>query len=286
MRAIVWGLTAVTFFIAGTTLTDRAAADLLRLKSGGEVRCTTISKGGSMVNCACASGSLSFPETMIQDIVRDDIAGYAAAPVSPSASQAQVYGPGTREEALVEAVGRWDVQAVKKLLEAGADINGLYYKDPPRIQIAPDFRSGRSGNTAHPSSLSTGGVSGHTPLMLAAWRGNAAMVQLLLEKGANPNVRSTLDDQGRSTALYKAVMGSNQEVVRLILSRNPDAESLETAFEAIVHGSNLKAYLDIFLEHGISAECRHRVLAWAKEKSQSRAPILEAAYLKHSNLRK
>lgn len=111
------------------------------------------------------------------------------------------------------------MNVVKKLIEDGADINGLYYLNPPRIQFAPVFVGGQSSKAAHPSSnWPTGNsFSGYTPLMLAADRGNATIVQLLLEKGANPSIRKELDDKGRSSALYRAVTGSssNQKVVRM-----------------------------------------------------------------------
>jgi ankyrin repeat protein len=180
---------------------------------------------------------------------------------------------------LVRAVAGGDVDAVSKLIEAGADINGLYYWSP-RIEAPP----GLHGAAVYVPSSPDSAHSGNTPLMLAAGRGNAIMVHLLLEKGANPNLRRSLDDKGRSSALCKAVAGhSNQEALKLILSRHPDTESVETAFASIADNKyTLMSYIDIFLKHGISVQCRQQVLMKVKKGGNKHiAYLLEEAYQKH-----
>ena len=281
MRALARSLTAsALFFLVGAALVGQAEADLIRLKSGGEIRCTTIWKEGTMVNCAWTSGNLSFPETDVAEIIYDNNAGYAGIASSAPVLEAKTYGPGTAEAELVKAAGQGNVEGVRKLIAKGADVNGLYYSGS-RFQLAPSS-SGQSVNTVYASN---GSGSGNTPLMLAASRGNTTIVRLLLEQGANPNLRSRLDDRGRSSALYKAVNASSvrQEVVRLLLSRNPDKESLETAFDYIAGNKyTIMSYVDLFLAHGISSQCRRRVLDKAKDRDhRDIVHLLEEAYRKH-----
>jgi hypothetical protein len=81
------------FIVAGAPFTDRAEADLIRLINGGEIRCTTIRKEKTVVKCGSVAGDMSFPETMIKEIVHDNSVGYAAG--SASVSEARTYGPGS-----------------------------------------------------------------------------------------------------------------------------------------------------------------------------------------------
>ena len=82
---------------------------------------------------------------------------------------------------------------------------------------------------ADPNSRSSQG--GMTPLMLAAHRGNAEIVNLLLEKGAKVNEKT---DNG-ITALLLAAYNNHAEVVKLLLGKGSDAnirvERGNTAFE-------------------------------------------------------
>jgi ankyrin repeat protein len=90
---------------------------------------------------------------------------------------------------LNEAVKREDVFEVKRLLEAGQDAN-------------------------------SGDAHGITPVMVAASRGNTALLQLLLDAGADPNVRRPGD---WSPLMRAAVAGSHRAVV-LLLSRGADPQ--------------------------------------------------------------
>lgn len=59
---------------------------------------------------------------------------------------------------------------------------------------------------------------GHTPLHSATLTGNRNMVQLLLDRGANPNFR---DNDGR-TSLHHAVAGGRDAIVLLLLEKGGD----------------------------------------------------------------
>jgi hypothetical protein len=65
-----------------------------------------------------------------------------------------------------------------------------------------------------------GAEAGCTPLFVAALNGRAQMVQLLLERGARPGLRST---RGGVHPLYAACLEGHADVVRVLLSSGGDA---------------------------------------------------------------
>ena len=89
--------------------------------------------------------------------------------------------------ALARAAEGGDLDAVKMLLAAGADVNAA-------------------------------GAYGKTPLIAAAAQGHAGIVRLLLERGAEINARKS----DGFTALISAVFFGHEEVVRTLLSHNAD----------------------------------------------------------------
>ena len=98
--------------------------------------------------------------------------------------------------------------------------------DPRATRVADALRAGdmatfRSLAAADPKVGSLRGPGGSTPLMYAVLYGDAAAARLLLDGGADPNIRN---DAG-ATALMWAV--SDVEKTRLLLDRgaNPNAKS-------------------------------------------------------------
>ncbi|HOL70854.1 MAG TPA: ankyrin repeat domain-containing protein, partial [Bryobacteraceae bacterium] len=83
---------------------------------------------------------------------------------------------------LHEAVKSGNIERVRALLDAGADVNG-------RDRL------------------------GGTPLHEAIWNGNAAIAALLIERGADVNARHT---EAGSTPLHYAVITGRVELVRLL----------------------------------------------------------------------
>jgi hypothetical protein len=65
-----------------------------------------------------------------------------------------------------------------------------------------------------------GAETGCTPLFVAALNGRAQVVQLLLERGARPGLRST---RGGVHPLYAACLEGHADVVRVLLSSGGDA---------------------------------------------------------------
>ncbi|MBA3323060.1 MAG: ankyrin repeat domain-containing protein [Pyrinomonadaceae bacterium] len=89
--------------------------------------------------------------------------------------------------ALARAAEGGDLDAVKMLLAAGANVNAA-------------------------------GAYGKTPLIAAAAQGHAGIVRLLLERGAEINARKS----DGFTALISAVFFGHEEVVRTLLAHNAD----------------------------------------------------------------
>jgi hypothetical protein len=97
---------------------------------------------------------------------------------------------------LFEAIRDADAKKLKKLLKASGDANEL-------------------------------GNGGTTPLIEAAGAGEAALVELLLEHGAEP----ALTDDTKETALMKAAANGHRDVVDLLLPHaSPDDRDLAEAY--------------------------------------------------------
>ncbi len=84
---------------------------------------------------------------------------------------------------LLQAVENDDLSNVENLLQQGVDLN-------------------------------TRDASGLTPLMVASGRGNAELVKILLDAGAD---LFAVDTRAGASALHKACQGGNVEVVRLLV---------------------------------------------------------------------
>lgn len=97
-----------------------------------------------------------------------------------------------RAYGICDAARDGDESAVKELLGKGADINST-----------------------------GGGTIDYSPLMWAAGNGNIGIMRLLLERGADPNLRN-----GRGvTALLPAAQDGRLDAVRLLLDRGANVHS-------------------------------------------------------------
>ena len=164
---------------------------------------------------------------------------------------------------------------VTDLLNAGAQV-GL-----AEALILDDLPKARAILAEH-GDITIRALSGMTPLMLAAEKGQADIVQTLLERGADPNAQ---DDRG-STALMFAVLGEGSrtptghtqwsgtremeartKIVAMLLDhhadpnlnpyfyhgrhfRNPTTDDIEETALSYAHAVNNLTAVDLLIRHG------------------------------------
>ena len=111
---------------------------------------------------------------------------------------------GLRESRLARAAERGQVAKVRKLIEQGADVNAR-----GRAQKVED------------ANFEWWLPAGRTPLYLAAQNGHVEVVQLLLDRGADPN----LGDEYGETPLHQAARRAECEIGELLLKAGADANA-------------------------------------------------------------
>lgn len=137
------------------------------------------------------------------------------------------------DEQLLSAAAKGNVEAVKALLDKGADVNA---KSP----------------------------YGVTPLWLSARRGHTAVVKLLLERGADPNARENVN---RSTPLGWAAWKGHVEVVKLLLDRG--AEGTEDVLNTGVYRNNSELVRLALAKGGLNLEALSDALAVALRNNRT-----------------
>lgn len=161
-------------------------------------------------------------------------------PVLPAEEIPGFYQQGFAEENqadryLGEAARRGDVGAVRKALAAGADIDALF----------------RMQNRFYPNKDIV------TALMIAVDYNRLSVIRLLLEQGANVNIR---DDDG-DTALVRAVNWKFFTPVRLLLEKNanPNVQDdfRKTPLMKAAAGGSL-AIADLLIQNGANVNAQDR----------------------------
>ena len=171
------------------------------------------------------------------------------------------------------------IQVIRAWIDQGADWpDALAGEAPPSVsdpQAARIMDALRQGNERlfrkqvhqYSKALNRKGPGGFTPLMYAALYGNAGSVRLLLELGADPNVKNDTN----ATALLYAL--DNPEKTRLLLARGADAnarsdEDQVPLVSAIGIRQASTAVVALLLEHGAMA---------SRVDTLGRTPLITAA---------
>lgn len=115
------------------------------------------------------------------------------------------------------AIATGKLDPIQALLDAGADPNRKADIDPATLEILREtFYKKDASVFANVNSLMKGGKK---PLHMAMEQNNTALLQALLNAGADPNQR---DNQGRTPLMTGIILGSVECIKKLLAPNNPN----------------------------------------------------------------
>jgi len=79
------------------------------------------------------------------------------------------------------------------------------------------------------ANINAASENGWTPLMLAVLHGSSAIVKLLLEHGADPNIITHSQENPSRSALVVAVSNGRFELVQVLVAHGADAQTQDAA---------------------------------------------------------
>ena len=161
---------------------------------------------------------------------------------------------------LKEAVKRGDANAVRALLQAGADASATDPDGSTPLHLAAQMESVEIADLLLKAGADATAASRYkiTPLALAASMGNAAIVERLLDAGADPNSTSEEDQ----TALMSASLNGNVDAILALLHRGAKLNAAEsfkgqTALMFAAGHGNTKA-VEMLQEFGADLKARSK----------------------------
>jgi len=160
---------------------------------------------------------------------------------------------------LFKAIDKGDLNRARAAIDSGGDVNGVYDRDTmlcwalrnknqeitKLLLQSPGLNVNKRG-----VSYDAFGEWERTPLILAAHMGQAEIVGLLLQRGANVNARDRTDsvpEARGNTALIKAAQRDHTEVIQVLLSQGKgvvvDAQTKdgETPLRFVAEAEDLEA---------------------------------------------
>jgi FOG: Ankyrin repeat len=121
---------------------------------------------------------------------------------------------------LMHAAAFGNLETLKLLLEAGADVNARNAFDATALLWAARDPDKARLLIEHGANVNIRSKQGRTPLMVASLRyGNSPLVALMLAKGADVNAK---DEKRHDTALSLAASVGDVETMRLLLAKGAD----------------------------------------------------------------
>jgi uncharacterized protein len=175
---------------------------------------------------------------------------------------------------LFKAIDKGDLARAKAAIEAGADVNAVYDRDSMLCWAIREKNMEAAKLLLQSPRLdvnkrgilydSFGNIWERTPLIQAAHMGQADIVALLLQRGANPNARDrtdTVPEARGNTALIKAAQRDHTEVIRVLVTQARgiliDAQTTEgeTPLSLVVAADDLEA---VKLLHTHGAKVNHQ----------------------------
>jgi len=165
----------------------------------------------------------------------------------------------SRAEALVEAVKLADLEAVKRLIDEGADVNA-----ENQAGYTPLLAAASDGQVVIAKVLLSNGADvnkhnqhGRTLLHEASWNGHVSAAELLLANGAEVNAR----DSKRATPLHGAVRRTHVAVVKLLLAKGAGVNARDSSGATPLHRAVAKSHVAIIkllLTKGADLNARDR----------------------------
>lgn len=119
----------------------------------------------------------------------------------------------TLNEQLLQASEIGNLEKVKKLIKAGANVNYLRENDGTGWYCGEDYCDGADNLTEQYFEYDR---NNGTPLMRAAYNGHLETVKLLINKGADVNIQNAAG----TTALMKAAYKGHLEIVKFLIDNN------------------------------------------------------------------
>jgi ankyrin repeat protein len=174
---------------------------------------------------------------------------------TPAALPTPTLEPQALQAALFEAVRTDDIDAAVALIAAGADIEA---RDPD-TDATPLVIASFRGNIAVVEMLLAAGAdvnsadrSGFTPLIGAAQFGHATLIPILVEAGADLEALSITENQ--KAALHFAAKNGHAAVVEALLNAGADVNVLvKSTHSTALMNAAYQGHMDvvkILLEHG------------------------------------
>ncbi|HWR02398.1 MAG TPA: ankyrin repeat domain-containing protein [Humidesulfovibrio sp.] len=175
---------------------------------------------------------------------------------------------------LFKAIDKGDLARVRAAIDGGADVNAVYDRDTMLCWAIREKNMEAAKLLLQSPRLdvnkrgilydSFGSIWERTPLIQAAHMGQAEIVALLLQRGANPNARDRTDsvpEARGNTALIKAAQRDHTEVIRVLVTQARgiliDAQTTEgeTPLSLVVAAEDLEA---VKMLHTHGAKINHQ----------------------------
>lgn len=164
---------------------------------------------------------------------------------------------------LIEAVKRGDQAAVKSLLREHAPVNAAAGDGSRALHWAAyedNLGIAKLLIAAHADVNASTRLQGLTPLFMACQAGNAAMIELLVSKGANPNQANPLG----TTPLMVAASSGSVKAVEALIAHGAEVNARESVREqtALMFAANLDRgdVIRALIAHGADPNLASRVV--------------------------
>lgn len=155
---------------------------------------------------------------------------------------------------VADAARRGDLDAVRTLLQQGADVNGAHGDGMSALHWAAERGDGEMGQMLIYAGAAVDAVTRigqYTPLHVASTAGRARVIALLLESGADVSAGTTTSGV---TPLHLAAASGSVEAVSTLLDHGADIDARESAWEQspliFAAASDRVDVIDVLLERG------------------------------------